>query len=106
MTRLDELHPPYAQPLWGPADAAALQAMQRGEATPEQQTRALNWIRISAAATDDLEYRTDGRDHAFASGRRFVGLQINRMLHVNISEAIDRMAQAQIALDKPRRRER
>lgn len=68
---------------WEVADAAALQALIRGDASEHQQQRAVNWIIYNAAGTYDLEYRTEPRDHAFASGRRFVGLQIVKMLKLN-----------------------
>lgn len=68
---------------WEVADASALQALVRGDATEHQQQRAINWIIYNAAGTYDLEYRTEPRDHAFASGRRFVGLQVLKMLKLN-----------------------
>lgn len=64
---------------------AAIQALQRGEATPDQQQRAFDWIVNQAANTYDLEYRTEPRDHAFCSGRRFVGLQIIKLLKLNMA---------------------
>lgn len=75
---------PFLPAPWDIADAAAIQALARGVATPEQQQRALNWVINNAAGTYDLEYRTDSRDHAFASGRRFVGLQLVKMVKVNL----------------------
>jgi hypothetical protein len=75
--------PPYAPPPWDVADAAALQALAKGQATELQQQRALNWIIYQATATYDLEYRPDSRDHAFASGRRFAGLEIVKLLKIN-----------------------
>lgn len=76
---------PYTPAPYTDADVAALQALQRGEATPEQQKRALEWIVNAAANTYDLEYRTEPRDHAFCSGRRFVGLQIVKMLKLSLA---------------------
>lgn len=76
---------PYAPPPYEDADVSAIQALQRGDATPEQQQRALSWIVYNAAGTYDLEYRTDGRDHAFCSGRRFVGLEIVKMSKINLA---------------------
>ena len=76
---------PYAPAVYTDADIAAVQALQRGEATPEQQKRALEWIVNQAAGTYDLEYRTEPRDHAFVSGRRFVGLQIVKMLKLSLA---------------------
>lgn len=64
-------------------DIVAMQALERGDATPEQQKRALNWIIVNAAGTFDLDFRVDSRNHAFVSGRRFVGLQIVKMLKLN-----------------------
>lgn len=76
--------PPFTPATWDIADVAAIQACNNGTATPEQQKRAMQWIYTQAAATNDFEYRTDGRDHAFASGRRFVGLQINKLLMLSV----------------------
>jgi hypothetical protein len=64
----------------------ALQALERGEATPEQQQRALLWIVNSAAKTYDLSFRSDSeRESSFAEGKRFVGLQIVGILKRNMS---------------------
>ena len=78
--------PPWVPAKFDVADAAALQALSKGEATPDQQQRALNWIVYSACGTYDLEYRPDTRDHAFASGKRSVGLQIISVLKTVISK--------------------
>lgn len=82
---------PTIPPAWLPApfdvaDAAALQAVSRGEASQSQQVRALNWIIFSACATYDMDYRPDSREHAFASGRRAVGLQIVSVLKTNTAK--------------------
>jgi hypothetical protein len=82
-----DVPPPYAPADFIPADVSALQALERGDATPEQQRRALKWIIEQAAMTYDLSYRTDTRDHAFAAGRAFTGQQVVRMLKFNL-EAI------------------
>lgn len=62
------------------ADIVALQAAWNGEATGEQQKRALRAIVRQIAQAGDLSYRPDGmggeRDTAFAEGKRFVGLAI------------------------------
>lgn len=70
---------------WFPADAAAIQAVCEGRATPDQQIRAMNWVLHQASRVDDIEYRTNDRDHAFASGRRFVGHQIRKLCVINPS---------------------
>lgn len=78
--------PPVYKPAeWEVADVAAVQACAEGTATPDQQMRAMKWIEYFAAAADDVEYRTDSRDHAFASGRRFVGLQVRKMRALNLA---------------------
>ena len=72
---------------WLPADytardAYAIQALAKGEATPEQQKLAYAWILYSAADVNQLSYRPGadgGRDTAFAEGRRFVGLQLEKL---------------------------
>ena len=60
-----------------PADAAAIQALQRGAATADQQKRALIWIIERAAGTYQTSYRKGDREAeretTFAEGRRFVG---------------------------------
>ncbi len=72
------------------ADAAAVQALSKGTATPEQQIRAVRWIVDIVAGTYDLSYRPgseDGRrDTDFAEGRRFVGLQIVKMIRVDLAK--------------------
>lgn len=76
----------FAPPPWDLPDASAMQALARGDATPEQQKRALDWIIQKACGTYDLDYRPDAREHAFVSGRRFVGLEIVKLLKVNIGK--------------------
>lgn len=71
---------------WDTADAAAMQALAKGEATAEQQIRALKWWVNKAAATYDLSYRPgDPHDTSFAEGRRFCGLQTVKLTKVNIA---------------------
>lgn len=82
-----EDHAPWKPPAFETEDAAAIQALGRGSATPAQQKRALDWLVNKACATYDLSYRPgdDGRrDTDFAEGRRFVGLQLVKLLHLKI----------------------
>ena len=79
------LPPPFLPPPYEVADVTAIQALVAGRAEPHQQQRAINWIINAAAATYDFDYRTDARDHAFGSGRRFVGLQLVKMLKLNVA---------------------
>ncbi len=68
------------------ADLCAIKGLAAGTASPEQQQRALKWIIESVCATYELSYRPTGdRDTAFAEGRRFVGLQLVKALHLDVS---------------------
>lgn len=74
---------------WEVADISAVQALERGDASPEQQKRALNWIIRSAAATYDNTFFPGQPDaSAFSAGRRFVGLELVKLLHLNPSAFI------------------
>jgi hypothetical protein len=76
---------PHVPPPYELADASALQAMQRGEATPDQQARALKWLIERAAGAYEFNYYPSDRDTAFALGRAFVGQQVVKLLKVNVS---------------------
>lgn len=79
---------------WTPAnydiiDVQAIQALMRGDATPDQQQRALRWIIEQAAGTYDQSFYPGGEDGRrntdFAEGRRFVGNQIVKLTRLNAS---------------------
>lgn len=91
MTEENKVTPPpvYLPPEWKNADVASIQALVNGRATREQQKRALAYIVYDICRVNDVEYRPDSRDHAFASGRRFVGLQINKMISINLEKFMD-----------------
>ena len=77
---------PWKPAQWEPADIAAIQALSRGDATADQQRRALDYIVNSLADTYGLSYRpTSDRDTAFAEGKRFVGLQIVKAIRLNLA---------------------
>ena len=84
--------PAYLPPKWEIADVAAIQACYDGSATPEQQKRAIDWIVYQACCTDEVEYRPDQREHVLASGRRFVGLQVRKLMGLNLSVLRDNVA--------------
>lgn len=76
---------------WLPADydlkdVEAIRALHAGSADPAQQARALDWIIKSAAGSYELSYRSDAdggeRETAFAEGRRFVGMQVLKMINM------------------------
>lgn len=66
------------------ADVTAIQAIARGDASPDMQRRALDWIIKRACATYDFAYRPNSdRDTNLALGRQFAGQQIVKLLHLN-----------------------
>lgn len=73
---------------WDLADAGAIQALLRGDASKDQQQRALKWIVERASGAYDMSFRPgdSSRDTDFAEGRRFVGLQIVKLMKMNLSE--------------------
>jgi hypothetical protein len=70
------------------ADAIAIKAMAQGEATPDQQKRALDAVMYRIACMDDLSFRADDhggeRDGAFAEGKRYVALQMKKIIHTRL----------------------
>ena len=76
----------WMPPEWDLPDAKALQQLAKGDATPEQQKRALRWIVETACATYDQPYRPESaRDTDFACGRMFVGQQVVKLINLNLS---------------------
>ena len=69
---------------YGAKDVEAVQALARGEADAHQQKAVLDWVINQAAGTYELSFRSDAdggeRETAFAEGRRYVGLQLVKML--------------------------
>jgi len=79
-----EDHAPYLPADYTPGHVLAMQRLSVGEANEEEQKMALQWIIEKAAGTYDVSYRPDSeRDSVFAEGRRFTGLQIVKLLHIN-----------------------
>lgn len=82
---------PHADPWMPPpseeADIGALKAVAAGQASPEQQKRALNYIVYVACGTYDLAYRPRGdRDTCFALGRQFVGQHLVTLVNLDLSK--------------------
>lgn len=83
---------PKAQP-WEPGDydeevVYAVRAFFKGDALPHQQLVVRDWLMYLTGASEgfaDLSFRpgADGGQRAtdFAEGKRFVGLQVRKMLH-------------------------
>lgn len=74
-------------PKWDIEDAGALQALARGDAPPNQQQRALKFIIETVCETYGLGWHPSGPHEAsFAAGRRFPGLQIVKLLRLNLAK--------------------
>lgn len=76
------------EPAWKPvayteAEAQAMRSLALGEATPAQQALALDWIVTVAGGVNEVSYFSDAdggdRETAFMEGRRFVGLQVQKL---------------------------
>lgn len=68
---------------WEPADAWALKALAAGKANESQQRRALSFVIERLAGTYDVSFRPDSaRATDFAEGKRFVGLQLVKLLNM------------------------
>ncbi len=68
------------------ADVSAIQALNVGNATPEQQARALKWIIENACATYSWSFTESERQTNVMLGRQFAGQQIVGLLKLNVSE--------------------
>lgn len=78
---------PVEPPVREIPDIAAIQALERGTATEDQQKRALRWIIYEVAKTYDLSYRPGDQSQTdFAEGKRFVGLEIISTLKINLTK--------------------
>lgn len=76
-----------APPPYEVADAEAFQALQRGDCPPHLQKRALDWIITKGAGAYDLSFAPgDDRLTSFAEGRRFVGLQVVKLLALDTNK--------------------
>lgn len=75
---------PYHPAEYDLADIMAIKALAVGEASPEQQKRAMQWLVEIVCGTYDLSYKPDSdRNTAFAEGKRFIGLQIVKAVRLN-----------------------
>lgn len=80
------------------ADAAAIQALQRGDASADMQRRALRWIIHNLCGTYDLAYRATGaRDTDFALGKQHAGQQIVKLANLNLAA----LRRAEVRADPP-----
>lgn len=78
--------PPYLRCDYDIPVVAAAQALQRGEADAHQQKDFLNWLINHAAGTYNTSFQLEGdRETTFAEGRRFVGLQLVKLLSLSLN---------------------
>jgi hypothetical protein len=64
-------------------DVYALKALAAGSASEGQQKRVLNWILNQCCGVPDNTYYPESeRDSVFASGKRFVGLEIVALINM------------------------
>lgn len=73
--------PPYEE-----ADIGALKALAAGEASAEQQKRALNYIVHVASATYDWGFRPDQRETDIMLGRQMVGKHVVYLVNYDLSK--------------------
>lgn len=81
---------PWIPPKTEEADIYSIKALQAGNASEHQQKRALKFIIGGLCGTYDLSFRPDdgGGDRAtcFAEGKRFVGLELVKMLNLTLNK--------------------
>jgi hypothetical protein len=87
--QIAEEHAPWIPARYEAADATALQALRRGDCPAHLQQRALNFIMWDLCGLRDLSFRPGGvegeRETNFAEGKRFVGLQIGKLLEMKVN---------------------
>ena len=81
---------PIPLPEWSKQTAIAFQALAAGVANDGQQKTCIDWILYEAARIRDMTFNPDSaRLSDFAEGRRFVGLQVGKMLAIKIGALRD-----------------
>jgi hypothetical protein len=75
---------------WSPVEltsdkAAVFQAIAAGNASEEQQKRFMSWLMTQVCCVNDLEFRPDSfSSTSFASGKRYVGTQLQKHLSASV----------------------
>lgn len=78
--------PPHFRCDWDIPTAASIQALIKGEATPDQQRGAMHWLINQACGTYNISFSEIGdRETCFAEGRRFVGTNIVKLNTLSIN---------------------
>lgn len=72
------------------ADVVAMQNLVKGEASEQQQKRILEWVLRSVCELNGLSFRPDDaggtRATDFAEGKRWVALQICKLINTNMDD--------------------
>lgn len=77
---------PWRPTQWDIEDAGAVQAVAYGKADEHQQQRAMRFVIEKLCACYDLSFRSgDTHATAFAEGKRFVGLQLIKLVNLNLA---------------------
>lgn len=77
-------------PDWTVSDVAAIQALERGEATAEQQKCALKFLIVKLAGTYEDTFTEDARESDMLQGKRRVGLMLVMAYQLNLMEFTDK----------------
>jgi len=82
-----------ARPDLSIGQVSAIKALARGEATPDQQRIAVEYLLHGLSVVDGLSFRPDAlggqRETDFAEGRRFVGLQLRRIVLLPANQLVE-----------------
>jgi hypothetical protein len=68
------------------AVSMAFKSLEKGEASPEQQKMALDFLIRIGCRTYDTDWFPEERVSCFAAGRRYVGQQIVRFINLKIGK--------------------
>jgi hypothetical protein len=79
-----DIHSPVRPTKYENRDVMAIQSLVRGEATPEQQKQALDFIILKMCATYDEPYRPDQRETDYALGKAHVGRELVKLTKLKI----------------------
>lgn len=78
---------PHAPAPYTAADMVAFKALAMGDADEAQQRRVLDWITVATGLKDVSYWPGDTHATAFAEGKRFVGLQVAKMLTMRLEQS-------------------
>ena len=84
-----EAHAPWKPAKYGLEIATAFQALMRGDCPAHLQQKAIKFILFDLCGVRDLSFRPGAvegeRETSFAEGKRFVGLQIGKLLETKVN---------------------